>query len=430
MKINLEGIARLVGHIDLNIEIRKDQVEAELSILNDPRFIEALVIGKKYSDVAEITSRICGPCSISHTFTPIIAIERAMGVEVPEDVKQLRETATLCEIAENHIVHLSILTLPDYMGCKSTVELAKKYPKLVKDAITLRQRVTQVGETLVGRLVHPNACVVGGFTRVPNKIKLEKARDKLREALKFAKEMADVFMNLEYPELLVNDDLHSAIYDGYNFIGDNLVFSNGQIIDAAEYNDELKERPVSHSTSKRVTSGDKPVYVGARARINLRWKDISDLAKAYVEQLKLPLRNPYDNVRAQAIEVLHCVDSAIRNLDNLAAKANHGNLKGMAKVNIRAGEGVGLKEAPRGVLIHHYRINEEGIVTYANIITPTTINSRHMEVAAEQLVCKYMENGISEDKLKFDLERLIRAYDPCLGCATHVIKVNIRRCGL
>jgi len=426
MKINLGEISRLVGHIDLNIEIREEQVEAKLSILNDPRFIETLVIGRKYSEVAEITSRICGPCSISHTLTPIIAIEKAMGVEVPEGVKQLRETATLCEIAENHIVHLYILTLPDYMGYKSTVELAKSHPELIKNAIILRKRLTQVAETLIGRLVHPNACLVGGFTRVPNKIKLEKIRDKLREVSKFAREMVDVFMNLEYPELLVNDDLYSAIYEGYNFIGDKLVFSNGQIIDAVEYNGKFKEQSVSYSTSKSVILGDKPIYVGARARINLRWKDISDLAKVYIEQLKLPLRNPYDNVRAQAIEILHCVDNAIRNLDSLVAKANHGDLKGIAKVNIRAGEGVGLKEAPRGVLIHHYRVNREGIVTYANIITPTTINSKHMEVAAERLVCNYMESGISVDQLKFDLERLIRAYDPCLGCATHVIKVNIR----
>ena len=425
MRVDVSEISRTVGHINLDVEVRDDGVDARLSVLNDPRFIEALTMGREYFRVPEITSRICGPCSISHTIAPITALEKAMGVEVSDDVKLLRETAILCEIVENHIVHLYVLTLPDYMGYKNTVELARNHPEVLKRALTLKATVTRAAEALTGRLVHPNACVVGGFTRVPSKGRLEKIQGELKGLIEHAVETADLFMNLEYPELTVDGDMWSAVYGGYAFIGDELMFSDENIVSSLDYNKVLSEQNVSYSTSKKVTAHGLPVYVGARARLNLRWRDLSDLAKEYVKELRLPLRNPYDNVRAQAVEVVHCLEKAVENLDYLIDAAARG-IKALTKVEARKGEGVGVKEAPRGILIHHYRVSETGIITHANIITPTTINSGHVEIAAKRLVEIYREEGAGVERLRFDLERLVRAYDPCLGCATHTIKISIR----
>lgn len=425
MRICVNEISRTVGHINLDVEVGEDGIDARISVLNDPRFIEALTMGREYFKIPEITSRICGPCSISHTIAPITALEKAIGVEVSDDVRLLRETAVLCEIVENHVVHLYVLTLPDYMGYRSTMELARKHPEILRRALALKATVTQAAEALTGRLVHPNACVVGGFTRVPSKGRLEKIRGELKDLIELAVETADLFMDLEYPELTVDGDVWSAVYGGYTFIGDKLVFSDGNILSSSDYDKAFSEQAVPYSTSKIVTVRGLPVYVGARARLNLRWSSLSDLAKEYVKCLRLPLRNPYDNVKAQAIEVVHCLEKAIENLDHLVDTAAKG-IKALTRVRIKGGEGVGVKEAPRGILIHHYRVSDAGIVTYANVITPTTINSGHVEAAAERLVEAYREKEIGIERLRFDLERLIRAYDPCLGCATHTVRINIR----
>jgi len=426
--ISLEHISRIVGHIDLNVEVKDGKARASLEILNDPRFVEALVLGKRYYDVPEITSRICGPCSLSHTLTPIVALEKAVNVQVPEEIKMLRETAILCEIAENHVVHLYLLTLPDYLNCQDTIELAKKRLDLLKSAMALRSSAACVVRAIAGRVVHPNACIIGGFTKLPSEEKISVLISELKRARDYAVKTVDLFLELEYPNLALRDDLYAAIHsnDGYPVLGDSIIFSNDKVIQASRYHEAIKEEAVPYSTSKRITTEGRVFYVGARARVNIHWKKLSDDAREYAKSLGLPLTNPFGNIKAQAIEVLHCIDKAIENLEALKDAVSEKVLKLDALPRAIEGEGVGLKEAPRGILIHHYRVDRTGRICYANIITPTTINSGHIEYAAEKLVEKSLDSGVDVNEVKLNLERLVRAYDPCLGCATHLVRVNIR----
>ena len=423
--IELHNISRIVGHADLEVDIGKEGVKAKFKILNDPRFIEAIVVGKKFHEVPRIVSRICGPCGLSHALTSAMTIENILGIEVSQVVKLLREIAILGEVAENHLLHLSLVALPDYFSCKDIFELAKTKPKLLKQVLSLRSNISKVVEAIAGRLIHPNASIIGGFTRLPSKEKLEKLRDILNESLTPLADLVDMFMTYSFPELEVANDLCVCILEDYSFIGDKVILSNGKCFPASSYQQVLLEEVAPYTTSKQVTAEGLPIYTGARARINLRADSLSEQAKHYIKMRDVPFKNPFDNVRAQAVELIHCVYDMLTKIEDVIYLLSLGGSR-RPSIKITEGEGVGVSEAPRGLLIHHYKLNGEGVVTYANIITPTAINSRHIEVAASELVRTYFYEDLPLTELKRYLEKLVQAYDPCLGCAPHTIRISIK----
>jgi len=415
-----------VGHADLEVDVGEEGVKARFKVLNDPRFIEAIVVGKKFHEVPGIVSRICGPCGLSHTLTSAIAIENALRLDVPEHVRLLREAAILGEVVENHLIHLSLVALPEYFGCRDVFQLARMKPEALRQVFSLRSGISRVVEAIAGRMVHSNAAEVGGFTRTPSREKLERMRDALRGLLKPLAEFAEMLMESEYPELRVDGDLYLCISGGYSFIGDRVILSNGRSFSARDYQHALIEEVLPHSTSKHVTADGLPTYTGARARENLRADRLSEPARRYVKTHDVPLRNPFDNMRAQAVELIHCAHEMIEEIEHAIELPSLAISRTTSEVRAAEGEGIGLSEAPRGLLIHHYKLNREGIVTYANIITPTAINAKHVEVAASELVKRYFYEDAPIGELQHYLEKLVQAYDPCLGCATHSIRITIR----
>ena len=409
-----------------SVFIDGSEVSTKFRVFNDPRFIERLVLGKRYDEVPYITSRICGPCSVSHTITPLIAIEKAIGLEVSEDVDTMRELLVCGEIIENHVVHLYLLALPDYLGYRDSVELSRKEPELLRGALKLRAASIELVRSIVGRHVHPNSYKVGSM-RHPSPGKVESLERKLREVRHLAVKTAELFIGIEYPEMKLDKDCGVSVYkdDGYPVLGDRILSSDEYLIASSEYDDIIKESAIEYSTSKVTFFDGKPFYVGSRARLNLYWKRMTEDAREYASTLKFPLENPYENIVAKGIEVLHFLDRALDILSSI--KGSSGKEVICPEYVVKGGEGVGTTEAPRGLLIHHYVIDEEGRVTYGNVITPTVMNAKHLEISSKVLVEKALEDGLKDEQIKFELERLARSYDPCLGCATHVIEVNIRR---
>ena len=423
MKVSVGSVSRVVGHIALDVTIRGDDVDAKLRILNDARFIEALVVGRRFDEVPEIASRICGPCGVSHTLASITALEKAMKVEPPEDVCLLREVLCHGVNIQNQTVHLYFLALPDYIGCGSLAELVKKHPEIVKTGLKLKTYGNKLVEAIGGRMVHPNACIVGGFTKTPSKEKIEATIKVLKEAKRYALETADLFLKLDLPELNSPNNLHLATASerAYPFIGDMLSASDGSTFPSADYEKFIEEEPRTYTTSKYCRLKGSSFYVGSRARLNIYRKGLSESAEEYASKIEFPLKNPFENIPAKAIEILHCIDASMEILEDIKDR----RLKTNTELQISSGEGVGTLEAPRGVLIHHYQVDRQGVVRYANIITPTALNGNHIEESLESLVKENME--LEEDELKFNLERLIRAYDPCLGCATHLVEIKMER---
>ena len=414
-------VLRIVGHAELEVELANGRPVARFKVLNDPRFFEKLVVGRRFDEVPRIVSRICGPCSVSHTLCSISALERALGVEVPEEVAKLREAAVACEVAENHLVHLALLALPDYLGYESSAEMARDRPELVRRVLEARATLSRVGGAIVGRLTHPNACVVGGFSKALTPSRLRGLARELRGVLGEVEEVARLALDVEYPDVEVAGEVPLVVGgEGYAFIGRTLELDRNEGVEPSEYLKLISEVEVPYSTCRRVTAGGSPVYVGARARLNARHSSLTGRARELASALKLPLRNPFDNLKAKAVELVYTVERAASVLKELAESSKGDRLR--VKVRARAGEGVGVKEAPRGTLIHHYRLGEDGRVRYANIITPTTINSYHLELACAELV---REMGIGEGVVR-ELGKLVRAYDPCLGCATHYVRVVVR----
>ena len=424
--MSVPGIDRIVGHATLDIDMERGALDARFKVLNDPRFIEAIVLGKKYYEVPSIVSRICGPCSISHTITATMAIEKALGVSVPEPVRILRRIAVLGEVVENHLLHLTLVCLPEYFGYADLIEVAKYKPELLKSILLIRSQLSKIMEMISGRLVHPNTLMIGGFSKTLGKTKLEEAKNMLREIRGKIIDIAEIFLEIEFPEFEVIMEACASLRDDYLYIGDEIITSDERRVRAEDYRKVFIEDVQPYTTSKRVTLEGLPVYVGARARVNLKADMLSERAKSYLKARRFPLRNPFDNLRAQAIELIHCMDAMEMLIEEvlniLEAKSIHVG----SGIMIREGAGVGVSEAPRGILIHHYEVNCWGNVVYANVITPTTINCRHVEVAALELIRHYFYEDAPATEIERYLRKLVQAYDPCLGCATHSVKINIR----
>lgn len=425
MEVKIAPVSRVVGHITLNVKIEEDEVKAKLKVLNDPRFIEALVVGRRYDEVPEIVSRICGPCSVNHTLASIVALENALGVKPSEDVELLRELLCQAVNIQNQAVHLYFLALPDLVGCENIVDLVRQYPAAVKTGLELKTCGNRLIEAIAGRIVHPTACVVGGFTETPGQGRIDHAIRMLEESRKHAVEAADLFLGFEVPELDSVSDLHlfTCGKSEYPFIGSSLSASDGTVFASSDYAKSIEEEPQTYTTAKYCLLNGSSFYVGSRARLNVYAKGLADSAAEYVSKLRLPLRNPFENIPAKAIETLHCVERCIGILNAIKDR----KLKTKSDVRVSAGEGVGTLEAPRGVLIHDSNVDENGIVRRYNVITPTALNGKHIEASLEELAKERIDQGKSDEELKLGLGSLVRAYDPCLGCATHMVEIAIER---
>jgi len=419
LKATMREVDRVFGHLRLEVYMDEGGARARFSVTQEPRFFEKILVGRRFDEVPFIASRICGACSVAHFLASIYAIEDAMGVEVPEDVLLLRDLANQLQTAQNHVVHLVFMALPDYMGFSNLDEMLENASPLVKEGVRLNSLCVQAAKLLAGRIINPTVGGVGGFHLDLDPYRIDKAVNLLKEAEKLAEDLADAVLKLHLPELEERTSNY-AVLDaprGYLTKGDIIKLSSGAEIKAREYTNIFTEVTTEGSTSKLVTVGGSPLYVGPRARLNA-YRDLIKELKHYLEPLPHRMRNPFYNVKAKALEILYTVKNVRRVLEELRGRS----LKLRTEVRVRGGEGVGVIEAPRGLLIHHYRVDDDGRLVYANIITPTVFNARHTEESVEQLAASMLRSGeMNDEKLGRLAEMLVRSYDPCLPCATHVV---------
>ncbi len=413
-----ERIDKVFGHLELRLSLRNGSVDAKFRVVHDMRLIEAVIEGRKVDEAPIIASRICGACSIAHFLASITAIENALGVELPDDIILLKESMNKIQVAQNNVVHLFFLALPDYYNARTLSELLSRNPDLIKIGFKLNNLCLQVVELLAGRIVNPNTYRIGGFTKKPSKDKVEKAVRILGEAEKLAREVVDHVTRLELPELVDPSPVYlvSESPIGYLSIGDYILSSTGEKFRAVDYPKYISEEVVDYSNSKVYRYNGRVFYVGSRARV-LEYGERLVGLEDYVSSIVKELNNPYANIKAKALEILATIMDVKEKLDELKDR----DLRLRTEYTIRSGEGVGVLEAPRGLLIHHYRVDSEGRVVYANIITPTAMNALHIEHSAMTLGKKIVEGELDVVEAKKYLSMLVRAYDPCLPCAVHVV---------
>jgi coenzyme F420-reducing hydrogenase alpha subunit len=419
-RFDLEHIAKIEGHAKLYVSVSQGEVKnVELKVLEGARFFEGILKGNKFNDISHIASRICGICSVVHTVTSIEAIENAFGIKVSEQTKLLREVLNIGGIIQSHALHLFFLTLPDYAGVESAIGLVKKHKAVIERALRLKRTGNKIVFTLAGRDVHPIACVVGGFSRTPEKNNVADLLEELKRCKQDAVETVKMFMDISYPEFEM-DTPHFALTGGTYFDSDTLLrCEKGTCFPINDYKQHFKEYLTEGSTAEFATQEGKSYFVGALARICNNFEMLSSEAKQYARVVCENKNNPFMNIPAQAIEILEGINRCIVVLSNLELKQ-----EAPVEISVKpcACEGIAACEAPRGILFHHYKFDEKGYCTFADITTPTTQNLRHVEDAIKTYLPSML--GRSPDEVKHEIEKTIRAYDPCISCSTHFLDLE------
>jgi len=426
LNIEVSPLPRVEGHGDLVLDIKNKTIEKlQVRIPESPRFFEAMLVGRSYNEPSHITSRICGICSVAHTFTSLKATEAALGVTLNDLILSLRKLVNYGECIQSNCLHVYFLAVPDFLGLGSVIPLVETNPAVVNIAVKMKKIGNELVRVLGGRAVHPITTVVGGFTKLPTTEDLHYLRDMLVSLYPDLETSLKVLKTLKIPEfereteyICIYDKDEYALYDG------DLKSSDGWIIAPQDYLGKISESVVEHSTGKHCRASRDSFMVGSLARTNNNFSQLSDNAKTYAAELglKTPCYNTFMNNVAQFVELVHCVDDGIKIIDNVLNMGLDEN-KAMVSVKAKAGRGVGIVEAPRGSLIHDYTYDSDGRILKANLIIPTNMNYANIEKDLYKLVPMLMEK--TADEIKLGCEMMIRAYDPCISCSTHFLNVTL-----
>ncbi len=426
IKINLEHITRVEGHGNIVLDARNGKVmSVQWQVPEAPRFFEAMVVGRDYHQLSHITSRICGICSIAHSLVSLKATEKAMNINISEQTLLLRKLAMNAENLQSHILHLGYLVAPDLFGVGSVFPLVKTHKNAVAKIVKLHRLANEMSDLICGRTIHPISLVVGGFTKIPTDSELADVKGQLKGIIGTTLDIVEVVLSVadRLPEFareteyigLISDHEY-AMYDGIaigstdtgrNKFGDYLSLTN--------------EFVVPHSTAKHTKNNRDSYMVGALARYNLSSSKLMPLAKQVAKKfgLKAPCFNPFMNNIAQLVEIAHAIEESISIIDRLI---DNGLKEEKVEVQIKAGRGIGVVEAPRGILFHDYTIDEQGKCVKANCIIPTNQNHENIQKDMEAFAPTLLDRSKSE--IELSLEMLVRAYDPCISCSTHYLQVH------
>ncbi|MBN1535255.1 MAG: Ni/Fe hydrogenase subunit alpha [Anaerolineales bacterium] len=425
-RIEVHHVTRVEGHGDIIVEIADGKIkECRFEIVESPRFFEAMLRGRPYLEASHITSRICGICATGHATASLRASEKALGVQLSEQTQLLRKLTFHGEILDSHILHVYMLVAPDFLGVGSVIPLAKTHREVVLRALRMKKLAGDMCAVVTGRHTHPIAMTVGGFTHLPKISELKELRERLVASRADVDATVELFSSLPWPEFERDTEYVSLTKpDEYAFIDGEIMTSDGVKVPVESYKQVTNEYMVPHSTAKLTRNKRQSLMVGALARFNNNYEQLHPRAKAAAAQLgmKPKVTNPYLNSGAQVVEIAHCIEDAILVIDKLI---NVGiKPEAPAAVQLKNTSGVGAAEVPRGMLIHHYEIGADGNMTGANCIIPTNQNVGNIQADFESLVPQIIDKPA--DAIRNDLEMLVRAYDPCISCSVHVLKIEDR----
>ena len=425
LTIQVDHVTRIEGHGSIRVHTKDGRVEdLKLSITEAGRFFEHFTKGMLPHEVPWIAGRICGICCVGHQLAATKAVEAALGLAVSPQTLALRRALNESQILQSHILHVFFLAVPDYLGAPSVLPLIQTHPDLVKRALKLKRLANDYTTALGGRALHPMANTLRGWRRLPEIRDLEAIRDGLVAALPdleatleaaAALPMPDYERETEYVSLRHPDEY--ALYDGDIYSSDT-----GGTVPVSDYRQVTNEFVVPHSTAKWARWHRESYAVGALARVNNNFAQLHPRAReaAGALGLQVPCHNPYKNNLAQVVEIVHCAHHGIERLDGILDR-------GLQPEDISytpgPGQGCGAVEVPRGVLFHEYRFDEEGRCAAANAVIPTSQNLNNIERDMAAFVPR-MLGTLSKDDIQLHLEMLLRAYDPCISCAVHLLDVE------
>lgn len=424
--IHVDHIARIEGHGNVHVVIEGNEVKAcQMEVVEPARLFENMVVGRSFEEVPYIASRICGICSASHVVTDLRAIEHAFGVQVTDRTRAIRELLIYGSFLQNHATHLFVFAAPDFLGHKSVFPLAEENRALFDQALALKALGNELCTKVGGRSVHPITAVVGGFTHEISADEYLELADKMDAMADFAAECVDLFRDFDVVDMATEGDMLAMVApDAYPAADSDTArfVVGGYEFNCADAEAEIEEYAVGHSAAffARAARTGKPYMTASLARINASWGNLSKKARyaAAKAGLRPPELNPFMNNLAQAVELVDVLDRCAGLCRRLAADEFE-DTSAPVPFEVRAGVGVGFTEAPRGALFHKLELDDDGKVVRANILTPTAQNVANLEADMRQLAEKMIEGGYVEEAIRLEIEKLVRAYDPCLSCSVH-----------
>lgn len=427
--ITIENITKIEGTAGLKVKIVDDKVtDLEFIIKDYRRFYAKAVEGKPFVAVPSFISRICGTCSIAHLLCSIEAIEKSQGITASLQTKLLRRLTYDGLMIRDHALHLYFFVLPDLLGIDSILDIPDDDNnfghQLLHDSFDIKQTGTDLTVAISGAAIHAPMPTVGWFLKTPDPAsfpqlieKLEKIRPQVLRGIEAFSKMPDVLIRNSDYLCLKNDS-------SYDFLEGSVVNTSGRKIVEEQFHDFLHSVVIPYSQSEGYIFSDshEDYLVGSLARLNLGRELLNKRTLGDVNKYLsvFPSNNIYHNNLAQAIEILHCVDDAIDILKSIQITEEK-----PVTMPHRAGVGVGVVEAPRGTLYHHVETDEKGMIVNYDVIVPTAQN----QINIENDLKKYFEENLDkdEDTLRLSAEKIIRAYDPCMSCATNFLKIELIR---
>jgi coenzyme F420-reducing hydrogenase alpha subunit len=423
--IKTDYLARVEGEGAMLVKIAGGVVEeVKLDIYEPPRFFEAFLRGRAFTEAPDITARICGICPVAYQMSSCAAMEQACGVEVGGQLRALRRLLYCGEWIESHALHVYMLHLPDFLGYESAIELARDNPAAVGQALELKKIGNEVMALVGGREVHPINVRVGGWYRAPRKRELQPLVEKLERAREIALETVRFTAGLDFPDYEQDYELVALDQPGeYPIDLGRIVSNRGLDIPVAEYDDHFVEEHVPWSNALHSSLRERGSYLcGPLARFALGFERLSPLAADSAREAGLEPgeRNPFRSIVVRSVELVYAADEALR----LIAEYEEPDAPAV-DVEPRAGVGHGCTEAPRGILYHRYELDSDGTILDAKIVPPTSQNQRTIEEDLRGVVERSLD--VPDEELSLLCEQTIRNYDPCISCATHFLKLDVQR---
>ncbi len=417
-------LARVEGEGGMHIEI-KDKVvtSVKLNIFEPPRFYEAFLRGRKYTEPPDITARICGICPVAYQSAATEAIESIGGVATTPEIQAMRRLLYCGEWVESHALHIFMLHAPDFLGYDSVIEMAADHGPVVEMALRLKKAGNDLMTLIGGRAIHPVNVKVGGFYRMPTKAQMLALRPSLVQGIEDSFEAVKVVSTFDFPEMEQPYEYVALRHPEYYAIERGTVVSTtGTSFPVHEFPEHVKEFHVEHSTALHAEFDGGMYMVGPLARYTLNFGQLSDRCKeaALAAGLGETCRNQFKSIIVRAVEMAYAFEEAVRIIDEWKDGP-------VASVPVppKAGEGMGASEAPRGTIFHRYVTDADGIIQDAQIVPPTSQNQPSIEAdllkAAQQWV------DLDDHTLTHRCEHAIRNYDPCISCSAHFLDLRIKR---
>jgi coenzyme F420-reducing hydrogenase alpha subunit len=440
--VTIDPVTRIEGRAKITIWLddRGDVKDAHFSVF-DLRMFEKFLEGRLVEEAPQIVTRICGICPVSHHLASAKACDMLFDVEPTETGTLIRELMHMGQYIHNHSLHFFFLAGPDFFAKgreQGLLALIREKPEVAKKAIQVRKLGQKIVEKTGGRAIHPVTALPGGVTKKLSKKEVDEMAADLSSVEKDLRELVNVckeglldkkklILNLDsqrsyYSSLLKNGDFN--IYDGII----RMITPDGKIAEELSPNNYLTQigehvEPWTYLKFpfyKKVSWPDGAYRVGPLARLNVAERIPTPEANREFTEFKNEFGKPAHNTLlynwARLIELYYAVERAKEIVEHERIAANDVR----RPFKIRKGEGVGVIEAPRGTLIHHYAANDEGIIERANLIVATTQNNTHINRSVRDVAKRRIESGKIDEKVLNDIEVVVRAYDPCLSCSTHM----------